>query len=351
MTRAQVSLRRMPDIALVSLGTTPGLRRADTVLAELLREAGASCEIVGVRIGAAGKLRRHVAVTDLVEALAARRAARGVEARATIYSTVTAALLQRPDGPYAVRFDAPAALNRRGASGAWQRQRERAVLVGARVLLPWGRAAPVPVEGTEVVPLPVPVEGIAGAAERDVDAVTYAGWPWKRGLETLCEAWPRAAPTGARLLVGGCDRAKGLAWLRRSGVPEPEGVEWLGTLGRDEWLAIVARARVVANASRWEDHGLTQLEALAAGAALVTVPSPGAYEALPLARELAPELVADDGSATALAAALRAGLALPGEELAAYGQRAAALLAPYRRDAVLRTVRDRVLPALLGGGT
>lgn len=340
----------MYDIALVSLGTTPGLRRADSVLAELLREAGASCEIVGVRIGAAAKLRRHVAVTDLVEALAARRAARGVEARATIYSTVTAALLQRPAGPYAVRFDAPAALNRPGASGAWQRRREREALVGARVLLPWGRVAPVPVEGPEVVPLPVPVEEIAGAAARDVDAVTYAGWPWKRGLDTVCAAWPQAAPAGARLLVGGCDRAKGLAWLRRRGVPEPDGIEWLGPLPREEWLGIVARARVVANASRWEDHGLTQLEALAAGAALVTVPSPGAYEALPLARELALELVTDDGSATALAAALRAGLSMAGDELAAYGQRAAALLAPYRRDAALRTVRDRVLPALLEGG-
>jgi glycosyltransferase involved in cell wall biosynthesis len=349
----------MPDIALVSLGTTPGLRRADAVLAELLREAGASCEVVDVRIGAAGKLRRHVAVTDLVEALAARRAARGVEARATIYSTVTAALLQRPSGPYAMRFDAPAALNRPGASGAWQRRREERALAGARVLLPWGEVAagaarsalpagPAP-DGPAIVPLPVPVEQIAGAAERDVDAVTYAGWPWKRGLEVVCEAWPNAAPAGARLLVGGCDRDKGLAWLRRRGVPEPEGVEWLGPLPREEWLAIVARARVVVNASRREDHGLTQLEALAAGAALVTVPSPGAYEALPLARELAPELVAADGSTTALAGALRAGLAMTGAELAAYGVRAAALLAPYRRDAVLRTVRDRVLPALLGG--
>jgi hypothetical protein len=338
----------MHDIALVSLGTTPGLRRADAVLAELLREAGASCDVVGVRIGAAGKLRRHVAVTDLVEALAARRAARRVKAGATIYSTVTAALLQRPAGPYAVRFDAPAALNRPGASGSWQRRRERHALGGARVLLPWGRTAPVPVEGPEVVPLPVPVEEVAAASERDVDAVTYAGWPWKRALETVCEAWPQAAPAGARLIVGGCDRAKGLAWLRRCGVREPDGIEWLGPLPREDWLGIVARARVMVNASRREEHGLTQLEALAAGAALVTVPSPGAYEALPLARELAPELVADDASATALAAVLRAGLAMDGGELDAYGERARALLAPYRRDAVLATVRERVLPALLG---
>src|ERR671916_217532 len=78
-------LRPGVDIALVSLGTTPGLRRSDEAFAALVRRAGATCEIVPVRIGASGKLRRHAAVTDLVEALAARRAGRGVEARAIVY--------------------------------------------------------------------------------------------------------------------------------------------------------------------------------------------------------------------------------------------------------------------------
>ena len=334
------------QIALVSLGTTPGLRRADAVLAELIREAGARCELVPVRIGAMGALRRHAAVTDLIEARAARRAARGIEADATIYSTVTAALLQPERGPFAVRFDLPAAVNRPGLAGAWQRRREQRVLAGARLLLPWGSATPVPVAGPDVVPLPVPIDDVPAAAHRDVDAVAYAGWPWKRGLEVLCAAWEQAAPDGARLLVGGADREKGLNWLERHGVPEPANVEWLGTLPREEWLATVAGARLLVNASRWEDHGLTQLEALAAGLAIVTVPSPGAYEALPLARELAPELVAEDGSPAALAEALRAGLALSPERLAAYAERARALLAPYRREAVLETLRSRVLPAL-----
>ena len=120
---------QVPDIALVSLGTTPGLRRSDEAFAQLVRGAGASCEIVRVRIGAAGRLRRHIAVTDLVEALAARRSARGVEARAIVFSTVTAAFLQRPSVPYGVRFDSPAALNRPGpgerGSGRWSAMRSR----------------------------------------------------------------------------------------------------------------------------------------------------------------------------------------------------------------------------------
>lgn len=335
----------VPDIALISLGTTPGLRRADAVLAELLQEAGATCEVREAHIGALGALRRHPALTDLIEARAAARAARGSDARATIFSTVTAALLARRAGPYAVRFDSTAALNRPGAGGAWQRSRERRVLDGARLLLPWGRSSGV--DGSNAVVLPVPVEAPAGAPRRDVDAVAYAGWPHKRGLDVLCDAWGRTAPDGARLLVGGCDAAKGRAWLKRCAVPEPDGVEWLGPLPREEWLALVGRSRVFVNASRREDHGLAQLEALAAGTPLVTVPSPGPYEALPLARELAPALVAADGSAAALAGALREGLALDDEARSGYAERARELLAPYRRDAVLATLRDEVLPRLL----
>src|SRR3954453_6661790 len=97
-----------PDIAIVSLGTTIGWRWADEALAELIREGGATCELVPVRGGASGRLRRGVgpvrggasarlrrgmALTDLVEAGAARRAGRGLSATALIYSSVTAALL------------------------------------------------------------------------------------------------------------------------------------------------------------------------------------------------------------------------------------------------------------------
>jgi glycosyltransferase involved in cell wall biosynthesis len=103
----------------------------------------------------------------------------------------------------------------------------------------------------------------------------------------------------------------------------------------------VQRARLFVNASRREDYGLAQLEALSAGAALVTVPSPGPYEALPLARRLAPELVADD-----LASALAAGLAMAEQELEAYRGAAATELAPYRPAAVQAVVEERVVPAL-----
>jgi glycosyltransferase involved in cell wall biosynthesis len=326
------------DIGLVSLGTTPGLRRADATLAGQIRAAGATCEVIPVQIGrGAGALRRNAALTDLVEALAARRAAGGVDARALIFSSVTAALLQRtPAVPWAVRFDSTAALNRPGLSGAWQRAREKYVLGRATLLLPWGDEAARAAPGVVVR---VAVDEVPQVDSRDVDAIAYAGYPRKRGLDLLCAAWARVARPGERLVVGGVERARALRWLERCGVLEPAGIEWRGLLAREEWLRLVARARVFVNASRREDHGLAQLEALAAGCALATVPSPGAYEALPLARRLAPELVSED-----LDAALRAGLDL--SDLGGYADRARELLAPFRPHAVQQVVANEVLPAL-----
>ena len=339
------------DVALLSLGTTLGLRHADDALAGLLADAGLSCRVVRVRFGATGRLRRQITAIDLVEGMAARRAARATrDARAVIVSgATTALLLARPGVPWAVRFDSPTALNRPGWSGAWQRARERRVFRAADVLLPWGRTAaeaaePLAAGATRMIALPVPVEARASGADRQPEVLAYAGWLWKRGIDILCAAWALAAPEGVRLVIGGADRAEGVAWLDRCGVPEPHGVEWAGAVPHDEWLARVARARAFVNASRREDHGLAQLEALAAGTPLVTVPSPGAYEALPISRSLAPELVAAEVSAPALATALRAGLAL--KERESYAARAGAAMEPYRRDAVLAVVRDELAPAL-----
>lgn len=332
------------DIALVSLGTTPGLVRSDASFASLVRAAGASCEVTRVRIGAAGALRRQIAVTDLVESLAARRATRGARGRAIVFSTITAALLQpRPQVPYAVRFDATAALNRPGPGGAWQRAAERRPLREARLLMPVSRGAEeaLPAGTAPVLRVPIPIEEVAGAAERDIDAVAYAGYPRKRRLELLCAAWAEAGPAGGRLVIGGVDRDKGLRWLRRCGVEEPAGVEWAGAVEREEWLRLVGRARVYVNASAWEDYGLGPLEALSAGTPLVTVPTPGSFEALPLARSLSPELVSDS-----LVEALRAGLGLGREAREEYAAAARALLAPYREERIVELMRSEVLPRL-----
>lgn len=339
----------MPDIALVSLGTTPGLVRADDAFAEIARASGVSCEILRVRIGRAGALRRHLTVTDAVEAFAARRAASGVAARVVVYSAVTAALLQKPPGAYALRFDSPAALNRPGAAGAWQRAQERKVMARASVLLPWGDAAaaaiPAEVRGVPAIPLRVPVvrgDSPPGGG-RPIDALAYAGYPQKRGLDILIRGWAKGATAEARLVVAGIERERALPWLGERGIAEPANVDWRPLMSEPEWRATLASARVFVNASRREDHGLSQLEALAAGAVLVTVPSEGPYEALPLARRLDPRLVAGAIDANALAVALAAGLQADRER---YAADAAPLLEPYRPESIQAVFEREVLPAL-----
>jgi glycosyltransferase involved in cell wall biosynthesis len=334
-----------------------GWRQADEALAAMLEHVGCSCELVPVRLGRAGRLRRSMALTDTVEALAARRSAAGVTARAIIFSSITAALLQRPRVPYAVRFDTLAAMSRPGLGGVWQRRREPAVLARARVLLPWSEtaastaarllAARGAVPGPAVIALPVPIEPLLGAEQRDLTAVAYAANPTKRGLELLCDAWRLAGPPAGQLTVGGIDRDQAERWLRRAGLEQPPGVQWVGALSRPDWLARVARARIFVNASRYEDWGIAQLEALASGTPLVSVATPGPNEALALARRLAPELVAGARSASALAGAIRAGLALTGAERAAYATAAQALLEPYRPEVVRRTLAEEVVPELL----
>jgi glycosyltransferase involved in cell wall biosynthesis len=324
----------------------------------MLEQAGYTCELRPVRVHpAATKLRRTMAGTDLVEALAARRAAAGAQAPVVIFSSITAALLQRPRVPYAVRFDTVAALGRPGITGAWQRAREPRVLARARLLLPWSETAAQTAGGLvepfgsrpRSITLPVPIEDLDTAGtERDVDAVAYCANPRKRGLDLLCDAWRSLSRPGARLIVGGVDRAKADLYLAATGTPQPPGVEWAGDLSRDVWLGHVARARVFINASRYEDWGIAQLEALASGTPLVTVPSAGPFEALHLARRLAPDLVAPDSSAEALARAIAAGLNLNQGARRAYARAAHEMLAPYRPDVIRRIVAQEVAPALLG---
>jgi len=303
-------------------------------------------------MGLAGKLRHWMAVTDVVEGLAARRAA-GREGRATIYSSVTAALLQPPRSRVAVRFDGTAALNRPGPGGLWQRRRERSVLGRATLLLPWSEAAAesaasvIGPGGPPAVILPPPVPAASPPAPDAPDVVAYGGDPLKRGIDLLYAAWRQVRPPGGRLAVAGLERGEAMRRLHKAGVAEPPGAEWLGEVSRERWLASVAGARLFVNASRFEDWGLAQMEALSAGTPLVTVPSGGGNVALPLARTLAPELVAPERTVEALAAAMRAGLALEPSARNEYAERAQRLLVPYREEALRRRVADEVLPRLL----
>lgn len=344
----------MPDVLLVCLGATAGLRAAEEELAGAMERGGATVAQV---VAAPPREVRTFMATDLAWARAARRAAvAGLASdspRAVVYSTTTAALLWPRPG--AIRFDALAAETRPGRHGLWQRPVEARRLRAAPLLVPQlPHALPGP---SVVVPIPVEPSG-PGGETRDIAAVTYgANWR-KKGLDRVLAAWAAVAPhvpgrgeeerAAGALVVAGVDAALVAdAWRAGGGAgPLPPSVRVTGPLAPAEYRALLRRARVFVTAPRREDYGVAQLEALADGCALVTTAAPGPYAALPLARALDPRLVVEDGAdVPALARALRTAL-----ELTAGGAApdAAAALVPFSRAAVDRVVAEELLPRLLG---
>jgi glycosyltransferase involved in cell wall biosynthesis len=362
------------DVLLVSLGTTGGLRTADDELRDSILRAGASVELV--RPEPPGEV-RTMALTDLRAARAVRgavlealrgRVAESVAAalpRSVIYSSTTAALLWPRPG--AIRFDAPAAANRPGRHGLWQRPLERRRLREAPLLLPWspGALAELPAGIPEVAEralvLPIPVEPSEGegpggepseqarpvepsgeerpARARGVAAITYGANPFKKGLDRVLGAWREVARPGEELLVAGASTED----LRAAGIELPaEGVRVTGALAPAEYRALLRRARLFLCAPRREDYGIAQLEALIEGCLLVSTPAPGPYAALGIARELDPRLiVAPEGLGTAVRCALD-------DPAPDYAPRALRALEPFRRAACDRIVAEELLPRLLG---
>jgi glycosyltransferase involved in cell wall biosynthesis len=325
------------DVLVVALPTTAGWRSAVPALTRAIERAGAS---VAVAEAAPVREVRTFMGTDFMQARAARVAAQaGIAAhrpRALIYASTTAALLGPRPG--AIWFDSPAAQNRPGRHGLWQRPTERRRVAHAPLLLPMsegGLAALDSRGGRDRVPevvLPVPVEPSAPTpaptATRDVAALAYAADAEKKGLARILTAWAQARRPGETLLVAGQPVG-----------PLAEGAEGTGLLAPDDYRGLLRRARVFVAAPRHEDYGIAQLEALADGCRLVTAPAGGPYPALALARALDERYVSER-----LASALRAALDSPADD---YAERAAQLLAPYRRATFDATVRERVLPVLM----
>lgn len=334
----------MARVLIVSLGSTGGLRSADIELRDSLRRAGADAQIAS----AAPQPRApSMMLTDLQWARAARAAARDhlrrAPADAIIYSTTTAALLWPRPGT--IRFDAPAAANRPGRHGLWQRPIERRRLSAAPMLLPYSEGALRELPGSIAVGdralvLPVAIEPSGPRdAIRDIAAITYAANPLKKGLDRVLEAWATARRAGEELVVAGVSRDD----LKSAGLELPvEGVRLTGMLARDEYRALLRRARVFVCAPRREDYGQAQLEALADGCQLISTEAPGAYVALDVARELDPRLIGGG-----LARALRVALDDP---LPDYPERALEMLSGFTPRAIDALVGQQLLPRLLTTG-
>jgi hypothetical protein len=191
--------------------------------------------------------------------------------------------------------------------------------------------------------LPVPVEPSGPPApERDIAAITYAANPAKKGLARVLAAWRSVRgglPPGVprELVVAGVSAGD----LAAAGfdIGAVDGVRLVGSLPSGEYRALLRRTRVFVCAPRREDYGIAQMEALADGCMLVSIPAPGPYVALPIARALDPRLVSER-----LAEALRTALFEP---LDNYASRAQQALVPLTRDAADRLVAGEILPSLL----
>jgi glycosyltransferase involved in cell wall biosynthesis len=345
----------MTDVLLLSLGTTWGLRVADAKLAATIHRAGGSVAIVGTRIGLTDRLRRGYPVNDLVEALAARRALDGAmrqyRPRALILSTTTAALLAGvPEVPFAIRIDAPARLNRPGSHNAVLHALERRQFARARLILTYSPldSAALPRGAAPAVTISPPIpEARERAGPGEPLVVAYTPDPKAKGLELVCTAWARTTAPGVRLVLTGIPADRARAFLERRGVPLPPRLELAGMLPQGEFRSLLSRARVFLSAARWEDFGIAPMEALDRGAVLVGAAAGGPFPALAIARELAPQCVAADRSPAAVARALEAALASDEAALAAYRRAARERLEPYREAAVVRRMREDVLPVLL----
>jgi len=353
------------DVMYVASGTTQGHQRADKAMMQTLGDLGVSAVQVTSNYPLPARMRRHVwrsmLTIDLFEAFMLRRAARsGVRSyrpRAILYATSHAALLQprrRICGPVGIRFDTPTRLSRTGRLFAVEHWLERRQFARARILIPWAPSidpslAAILPPNSRVVPLPIPLETSRGrrASERERMVVAYAGHPYKKGLDRVVEAWANVAPANHRLLITGIDREAGRWYLRDRGISEPPRLEWRGKVSEAEHRALTCRAEIYLAASRYEDYGLAQLEALADGSVLVTSASPGPFIALAMARELDARLVAENDGADAIADALRAAIDLTPSERDGYRRRAEALLRPLSSAQFGKRLGDEILPILL----
>jgi hypothetical protein len=319
------------DVLVVGSDQTLGWRVAADTLSEALRRAGATVQRAGP--GPSPAVRTFM-LTDYVQARAAASAAENAipahRPRAVIYCSIVASLLWPEPG--VIWLDTLAAENRPGRHGIWQRIVERRRLKEAQLVLTMSPRSLEPLRGErpQSIVVPVPVEPSGPAGERDILVMTYAGNPEKKRLDFVLEAWARARRPGETLLVAGVDELPS----------KPDGVEVAGRLPVDQYRALLRRTRVFLAAPTREDFGIAPLEALADGCILVTTPAPGPYPARDIARELDPRLVSED-----LVSPLRAAIDDPPRD---YVQRAAALIEPYRRHSVDRTIAEEVLPRLLG---
>ena len=344
---------------LISLGTTAGLRRADERLRADLEREGLTVAVARGRYDALDRWPQQPFL-DLYQALSGhvsvRRALRRLRPRSIVHASPVTALFEPAERlrRSVIRFDAPLLHSRPGVRNGVQRTLERRALRLARAIAPYSprptprllAAAPA---DADVIPVGFPIDLPERVApDRDPIVLCYAGSPRKKGLDFVAQAWSRADRKGRRLVVAGIERAAGLRFLSDHGVPEPPDTDWAGWLAADEFAGLLGRAEVFVGASRRDEYGTAQLQALAAGCLLVHAEVPGFCEPLELAAGLDRELIAPAQDAEGLARCLERAFSRGPEARAAYVAEARSLLSEYTTPAFAAILRERLVPALKG---
>ena len=295
-------------------------------------------------------------LTDLAWARAARAAASAALARRRRSPAAGDHLLEHDRGaavaaPGAIRFDAPSAATGPGRHGLWQRPLERRRLERAPLLLPWSeggaaRGAAAARRGDRALVRAGAGRAVWAAAAASATSPRSPTPPTPPRRASIacsrrggaCAASCRRASRG-ELVVAGASRA-GARARRRRAARRARACASSARSPREQYRALLRRARVFVCAPRREDYGIAQLEALADGCLLVTTPAPGPYAALPIARALDPRLVGED-----LAGALRTALDEPRGRLRARAPRGAR--AVHAREPSTGSSPSELLPRLL----
>lgn len=340
------------------MGTTGGWKHIDATLREALLELGVTVEQIAIKRPRGGLIRRAGSpLNDLYEALssvgATRDALRRVAPRAIIYSSSHAALLQPARAPReAVWIDGPIALMRPETRNAplrlleRMRQRRLDLVMPMSLQHPDSLAGPLRPRKVAMLHMPVEPSDPGGSLPPDIKppyGVMYAGAPGKKGLDIALDAWRLASP-GMPLVVTGLNADEAERFL---GHAVPAEAVFTGRVARSTHRRLVFDAQVYVSASRREEYGTAQLEALTDGTPLAAVPSRGAVEPVAVARRLVPNLVADEFSARALAGRISEAVAMNSAERSDYANAAMRLMQAYTHDAFKVRLREQVLPVLL----
>lgn len=340
------------SVLVVRSSITGGHRHHEDEIVRNLPELGCSVRAVQVRYPHQSLFGRSTPTDDLYHAVQAARVVRRVDPGegVLVFTTVTDALLQRTSvlRRAVVRFDALSRENRTGWRGAIQRRLERRVLARAAVLAPRSVRSLPERSDLALHALPSAVLPIARASGEPIAPYMffYGGENVrKKGLDVAVRAWSTAALPGLELRVAGTEAEAGRRFLLENGVEAPASVRWLGKIPNVEFRQQAAAATAYISASRYEEFGVAQIEALADGVPVVTVSTDGPVEIVPIMRSIAPDLVADGIQARTLADALHAVADWDSKRRAEYRGDAAEAARAYSQDAVRNYLRTAVLAA------